>query len=76
MNLWNRLWKRASLGVVVAVLIVGLTGCSLDDVLAPFGNWEIPFEQGETTPTDMGVVDNPLTVPDEQIDKDYDLGLV
>ena len=76
MNLWNRLWKRTALAAVVTALVVGLAGCSLGDVLAPFGNWEIPFEQEPTAPTDMGAVDNPLTVPDEYTDHDYDLGLV
>ena len=76
MYLWNRLWKRIAMAAVGTALVIGLAGCSLDDVLTPFGNWEIPFEQEQIAPTDMGAVDNPLTVPDEYIDSDHDLGLV
>ena len=62
----DRLWKRMVLVAMGAALIVGLMGCSLDDILTPFGSGEVPFEQEKTAPTDMGAVDNPLTVPDNR----------
>lgn len=71
---WDRMWKRMVLVVMGAALMIGLMGCSLDDILTPFDSGEIPFEQGETAPTDMGAVDNPLTVPDNRFaDGDLDI---
>ena len=74
MDLCNSFRKWITLTVVGVALILGLTGCALDDALAPFGIGDVPFEQGQTAPTDMGAVDNPMTVPDEPFE-DYELGL-
>lgn len=63
----NRLWvavqKGTALVAIAVALIIGMTGCSLDDILLPIGG-DIPFEQEYTTPTEMGSVDNAPTVPD------------
>ena len=74
MDLWKSFRKWIALAVVGAALVLGLTGCALDDALAPLGIGDIPFDQEETAPTDMGAVDNPMTVPDEPFE-DYELGL-
>ena len=63
-RLWTVLWKRAVPAFAAAALMVGLAGCSLDDLLMPIGG-DIPFEQSQTTPPEMGAVDNATTVPDD-----------
>lgn len=45
-------------------MVLGTTGCALDDLLAPFAG-DIPFEQDETKPSEMGAVDNIPTVPED-----------
>ena len=60
----SRLWKPIALGVTATLLLMGLTGCALDDILMPVGG-DIPFEQEYTTPPEMGSVDNAPTVPDD-----------
>lgn len=57
-------WKRAILAVVAVALVLGTTGCALDDLLAPFAG-DIPFEQDETKSSEMGAVDNIPTVPED-----------
>lgn len=56
--------KRAALTVIAVALVLGTTGCALDDLLAPFAG-DIPFEQDETKPSEMGAVDNIPTVPED-----------
>lgn len=65
------LWKGVALVAVGAALILGLTGCDLNEVLMPFGAGDIPFEQYHTAPTDMGAVDDQPRVPN---DDDFDSG--
>jgi hypothetical protein len=60
----SRLWKRIALGAAAILLMMGITGCALDDILTPVGG-DIPFEQEQTTPPEMGSVDNAPTVPDD-----------
>ncbi len=60
---WQALVKMAALVMIVAVLAVGSAGCELDDLQTPFAG-DIPFDQKQTVPPDMGVVDNTPTVPD------------
>lgn len=57
--------KKAALVAASATLALVLMGCTLDDLLTPFGSGDIPFEQEQTTPTDIGAVDNSPTVPDD-----------
>ena len=67
-------WKRLALGVTAGIFAMTLMGCSVDDVFAPFQFSDIPFDQEQTAPTDMGAVDNPLTVPvDRFSDNDRDI---
>ena len=61
-GLWATLRKRIALTVVASALMIGMAGCSLDDVMMPIGG-EIPFEKETTAPSEMGVVDNAPTVP-------------
>lgn len=61
---WVTVWKRTALAVIAAALVVGLVGCSLDDLLTPVGG-DIPFEKESTTPPEMGAVDNIPTVPED-----------
>ena len=56
------LWKRMALTLTMVALVIGLLGCSLDDLLTPFSG-DIPFEQEPTKSSDMGAVDNTPTVP-------------
>lgn len=63
------LWKRIAVATLAAVLVLGLMGCTVDDVLSPFGVGDIPFEEEQTTPPDMGAVDDRPTVPN---DEDFD----
>ena len=58
------LWKRGVLAAILLALVIGSTGCALDDLLAPFAG-DIPFEQDETMPSEMGAVDNIPTVPED-----------
>lgn len=61
-------WKRIAIVTIVAALVVGFAGCAMDDLLAPFVG-DVPFEQQQETPPEMGAVDNTPTVPD---DDDFD----
>lgn len=61
---WATVWKRSVLLVIAVVLVVGLAGCSLEDLL-PFGGGDIPFEKEPITPPEMGAVDNIPTVPED-----------
>ena len=58
------LWKRITLAVITVALLVGFSGCALEDLLAPFAG-DVPFEQDVTMPSEMGAVDNVPTVPDD-----------
>lgn len=66
------LWKRVALVGIGVALIFGLMGCTLDDVLTPFGAGDIPFEEDQTASTDMGAVDNSATVPNDDSMDDMD----
>lgn len=61
---WMAVWKRTALMVIVVALVIGFAGCSLDDLMTPFTG-DIPFEQEQTKPTDIGAVDNTPTVPND-----------
>ena len=68
----ERIWftaKRWMVAVVACVLTIGLVGCSLDDVFSPLNFDDIPFEEQQTAPTDLGVVDNRPGIPE---DPDFD----
>lgn len=63
-NAMKRLWKRVSVALIAGVLTIALMGCSLDDLFSSFNLNDLPFEE-ETTPTDMGVVDDRPVIPDD-----------
>lgn len=63
------LWKRWAVAVIACVLTIGLMGCSLDDILSPLNFGDIPFEEQQNAPTDMGVVDDRPSIPE---DVDFD----
>lgn len=56
-------WKRVLLVGMVVILLIGLMGCSMDDLLTPFTG-DIPFEPESTAPSEMGSVDDTPTVPE------------
>ena len=56
--------RMGSAFAILLALVIGSTGCALDDLLAPFAG-DIPFEQDETMPSEMGAVDNIPTVPED-----------
>lgn len=62
-------WRRCAAVALAAVLTVGLMGCSVDDIFSNFNVGDVPFEEGRTSPTDMGVVDNRPGIPE---DEDFD----
>ena len=66
-----RVVRKGAALLAVAALTVGMTGCSLDDILMPIGG-EIPFEQEQTTPPEAGAVDNVPTVPGDLSFDDLD----
>ena len=43
--------------LIAGVLVIGLMGCSVDDIFSNFNVGDVPFEEEHTSPTDMGVVD-------------------
>ena len=57
-------WKRITVAVLAVLLAIGLMGCSLEDVFGVFNSSDIPFDDGYTAPTDMGVVDNRPGIPE------------
>lgn len=59
------------LAVMAVSLVSGLTGCALDDLVMPIGG-DIPFEQEQTTPPEMGAVDNNPRIPAEDVAVDRD----
>ena len=65
------LWKRVVLAVLAAILVIGITGCTLDDLSSTF-NGDVPFGQEQTTLPDMGAVDNTPTVADDAAFDDLD----
>ena len=70
-RLWVTVRRIMALTAVVFVLTVGMTACSLDDLLMPMGG-EIPYEQQQTTPPDAGWADRTPTVPDDSSFDDND----
>ena len=68
-NAMKRLWKRVSVALIAGVLTIALMGCSLDDLFSSFNLNDLPFEEEGSDPTDMGVVDDRLVIPD---DADFD----
>lgn len=56
--------KGLTAAVLAVLMVIGTTGCALDD-LTSFFTGDVPFEQEQTTPPEMGAVDNRPTVADD-----------
>lgn len=60
----THLWKRVTLTVIAAIMVLAVTGCDVDDYPSAYAG-DVPFEQGQTPPSEMGALDDTLTVPDD-----------
>lgn len=62
-------WLAAT--VIAVVMVMGVTGCALDDLTSSFAG-DVPFAQEQTTPPEMGAVDHQPTVADDAAFEDID----
>lgn len=63
-RLLAHLWKLMNLAVIAAIIVIGVSGCALDDLSSTFSG-DVPFEQEQTQSPEMGAVDNAPTVADD-----------
>ena len=70
-RLLTHLWKRLALAATAVIMVIGIAGCALDDLTSGAGG-DVPFEQEQTTPREMDVLDNVPTVPDDAAFDDFD----
>ena len=68
-NSMKRFWKRVTAVLIAGVLAIGLMGCSFEDIFSGFNINDLPFGEDQSAPTDMGVVDDRVVIPD---DSDFD----
>ena len=69
MNRKNRVWRRLAVALLAGILAFGLMGCSVEDIFSGFNIGDVPFENPQNAPTDMGVVDDRPGIPE---DPDFD----
>lgn len=62
-RLRTHLWKRVIPAVLAAIMVMGASGCALDDLTSGAGG-DVPFEQDQQIP-EMDVIENAPTVADD-----------